>query len=243
MAGRRVIYIQNPSSGSHFRVLGNGSGKQPPLNKPPKPPKPPKIPKAPTHHGTTPATSSKHGGGMPQYSPLGGVIGAATLPMTTAVYSSLALGSLENPMGGMLLAAGLLSGYMVTELPGWGQPLSFFSVMTPENGATQGYQGNLMAAWTQIMEGLGTPTEGTIFDDFSLIPTERGGTSGNQSSESYYREVAGRLGITNPPPPNYGGGGDAIRREVWRLTTGQGFTKITEQLRVGTNRGGSLFSP
>lgn len=238
MAGRRVIYIQNPSSGSHFRVLGSGGGKQPPLNpprKPPKPPKPPKIPKAPTTHTTTPRTPKKHGGGLGNYSITGQVLGlgAVGIGATTG-----------GPVGATIIAAGLLGGYALPMLPGWGQPLSFFSILTPENGSTQGYQGNLLAAWLQIMDGLGSPTEGTIFDDFSLLPTVRGGTSRNQSSESYYREVAGRLGITNPPPTNYGDGGDAIRREVWRLTTGQGFTRITEQLRVGTNNGGGgMFRP
>ena len=235
MAGRRVIYIQNPSSGSHFRVLGSGGGKQPPLNKPPKPPKPPKVPSAPTHHGTTPSTRPKHGGGMPQYSVTGQVLGLGAVAIGAEA---------GGPVGATIIAAGLLGGYTLPMLPGWGQPLSFFSAMTPENGATQGYQGNLLAAWTQIMEGLGTPTEGTIFDDFSLLPTVRGGTSRNQSSESYYYEVAKNKGYQNPAPPNYGGGGGAIRREVWRLTTGQGFTKITEQMRVGTNNGGGgMFRP
>lgn len=40
---RRIIYIKNPSAGSHFRTLGasGGGGSKPPTTKPPKPTPPP----------------------------------------------------------------------------------------------------------------------------------------------------------------------------------------------------------
>jgi len=220
MAGRRVIYIQNPSSGSHFRVLGSGGGKQPPLNKPPKTPKPPKPPKpkktplsAPQHHGPgVPLGGSDNT--LPPYSPLGQVLGIGAIGIGIEA---------GGPVGAFIIGAGLLGGYTIPMLPGWGQPLSFFSVLNTQNGATQGYQGNLLAAWLQIMDGLGTPTEGTIFDDFSLVKTKFGNSNTAQSSESYYYEVAKNKGYQNIPPPNYGTGGDAVRRGIYDI--GQFFAK------------------
>lgn len=245
MAGRRVIYIQNPSSGSHFRVLGSGGGNQPPLNKPAKPPKPPKVPSAPTHHGAgVPLTGGAGtGGGMPQYSVVGQALGIGAIAIGIEA---------GGPVGAGLIAAGLLGGYTLPMLPGWGQPLSFFSVLNTQNGATQGYQGNLGAVWAQIMEGLGTPTEGTIFDDFSLIKTEFGGSNQGISSEDYYYGVAKNAGIEAPPMLKYNWlGGQTVTsivsRAIWLNNHGYQQTPLRKKdgsyIGATFGKGGSLFSP
>jgi hypothetical protein len=238
MAGRRTIYNEDQRKAMFWRMNQN-SGNQPPLNKPPKPPKqpkPPKVPSAPTHHGTTPHTTPTTGGGMGNYSPLGQLLGTSSV----AIGISGAVGS--GPLGAGAVGFGLLAGYTIPMLPGWGQPISFFSVMQPEHGGGA-IGGNLLGVWQEIMSGLGSPFEGTIFDDFSLIQSEHGGSTQNTSNTSEYYRVASNAGLTEVPPPNWGGGGANIRREVWNLLHGQGFTQANTQDNAGANHGGSMFTP
>ncbi len=207
---------------------------------------------APTHHGA--GIPLEAGTTHNTFSPAASALGLTTLPMIEA-YPMLAftgelLATLDNPMGTMLLGSALIAGVTLPMLPGWGQPISYFSVMTVENGATaKPTWDNLRAAYEEVTSALSIsdPFENTLFDNFSLATTPLGGSTYGQhfanaydSSEENYYQTAKNAGITNVPPPNWGKPNWA--RLAWDWVHGE--TQHTHPPQgVGTGGSGSMFTP